>query len=340
MKPNDFRTVSEDTISFYVFDDLRYNQNGRKDFAIFRYDLLEEAIAKFREIPAEMTPALGMHLSAVSELDLIHRREGEVHLVSDYMSYPKWRQSPDVLSSVKALWDQFRPEWRMDGKCIGTTILIPLERNFERIPDPAFADKQLSPKRATFYMDKPNPLTAINEVYVPGEGWLDFESFYKKATDFGFHNPHCMKAQQFNVNYIDANGHTSQADVSPMDMQILFERYRMQHSEPYIINTMKERLAEEVSELVVQVPFKRDEYKESVEKALKAGEVDCVVKTLETMRDYGQTDHDIAQAIRLLARVQGIQERKPSLEQQMVSASEKSAQQKEPAGRNNIQPER
>lgn len=323
----DFRTVSEDQMSFYVFDDLRFQQNQRGDFDIYRFDTLREALEKFRNIPADMTPALGIHLNARSELDIMHRREGEVHLVTDYKAYSDWRQSPHVLHAVNTACDELRPEWQMNSKCVGETVLIPLERSFERIPDPVFADKQLNPKPPRFYGNRPTPLSAINEAYVPNEGWVDFKDFFKRASEFGFHNPHCMKVQQFNINYIDSKGHTGQADVSPMDMQILWERYTFQHGEEYSVNTARDRLADEVAELLVQGPF-QEEYKESVRKDLREGNLQSVTEGLQTMRDYGDTDQQIAAAQRLLARVGSLSLSKPSLEHQMLSAFKRSVKHK------------
>lgn len=112
----DNRTVSDDQHSFYVLDDLRFQKNpnrmNRGSFDIFYYDTLPEAMAKLKTLPDDMTPALGMHRDQMSELDLIHRRNGEYVLVTDYQNYSSWRTDPVVNASVDTLCAQLNVDWQ------------------------------------------------------------------------------------------------------------------------------------------------------------------------------------------------------------------------------------
>lgn len=302
----DHRTVSENQVSYYVFNDLRFQQNDRHDFDIFRFDTLEEAMSKFRQIPPDMTPALGMHRDARSELDLLHRREGDAVLVTDYLNFPKWRTDPDVQKAVDTACAAFDVQWQMDSRCLNTTILIPLERGFECLPNRVFSDKNLRLADPAHFGHQPSIYSAINEGYVEGEGWLAYPALRQNAERFGFHDPHCVKVRQFNINYIDTQGRTGQADISPMDLQILLERHIFQHGEPSAVKDAIKRLSEEISELLVSSDPERTTFAETLRKELSEGRIETASEALTTMRDFGEADHQIAVATRLLSRVQGI----------------------------------
>lgn len=313
MNPHDHRTVGEDKVSFYVFADLRAAQN-RHAFEIYRYDSLEDAMAKYCDLPESHTPALGMHLSACSELDLLQRRDGEHVLVTDYLNYPDWRTSPDVLDAVDTLCQDFRIQWQYDSKCLGTLILIPMERiPGYTIPDTAFNDKMLRPEEPLRYGRQPNPITAINEGFVPGQGWTDFQTLHAEAERFGYDDPRCVRVKTFNVNYTDANGHAGQADLRPMDLRILLDRYTLQYGEREQAEKLIDNLSHEISELLVVPGAARDDYARSLREDLNAGKVDDVVSSLELMRDHGETDRQRSAARCLLARCIGLEERQQSI---------------------------
>ena len=98
----DHRTVGEDWVSFYVFDDLRWQQRPQHSAEprtgpnIYRYDTLVEAVSKFKELPTHMRTAIGINLNAASELDIVHRFGEESVLVTDYMNLPAWRHNDAV----------------------------------------------------------------------------------------------------------------------------------------------------------------------------------------------------------------------------------------------------
>lgn len=341
----DYRTKDEAQISFLVFEDLRFAQNGGHGPAVYRYDDLESALSKYRETPEHMTPALGMHLSERAELDLIQRREGEHVLVTDFRNFSHWRTNDEVLRAVDHLCETLNIQWQMDSRCMAghATILIPLERGIEHIPDRVFSNKMLKPVDPRFWGDSPVSVTAINEAYVEGEGWMKQEEFLKQAEAFGYDSPHCLKVKWFNVNYIDDTGHTGQVDVPPLDMQILQERYRLCNANEHGIKTAIEQIAENVAELVVAAGPDRDHYTEQLKADFTQGRVASAVEALEAMRDYGDTDRNRSQARVMLARVKSLSMvlMKASLESRMSDASARAAdKRKNGPGRNSAEHER
>ncbi len=336
----DSRKSSEAEKSFYVVDDLRYQQNksrpGRGNFDIYRFDSLNEALGKFKEIPKDMTPALGMHKSERSELDLIHRREGEPVLVTDYLNFPDWRSDMFVDEVVKTACQDLNVQWQMNNKLIGNTVLIPLTNN-DFVPDKVFDDKNLSPKSSFIYSNNPNPLSAINEAYVEGKGWIPFDEFRREAESFGYHNPDLLKVTRFNVNYKDNRGNAGQADISPLDLQILEERYAILFGNEQVRATALRKLAEEVDEFGEDFDYydyhdgieDREEHVKSLEAAFSEGKVDEIVSYLREIADENVTDHDIARALSLASRIQGLATlRRPSLDTRINGAAEKQGQNK------------
>jgi len=340
----DQRTVPGDKITFYVWDDLRYQQNreisGRKDFDLFYYDTLEEALEKFKDVPDWMTPALGMSWG-MGEWDVIHRREHVTVLSRDFSTDERWRNNPDALGYVDRLCSVLNVAWVSEPRLIpNATILVPKTPWFQWLPDRAVLDKSLRLRERKSYLRQPSPLSAINEVFCQGDGWLPYEDFRKKAEDFGWKSPHCLRVHTFNVNYTDANGHEGQIDVSPSDFRILLERYTLQHGEPEEVQNAAQKLAAELDEFVYQ--FDTYEYKDraegSREESVNAlrdeileGRTEDIVSYLQLLVDENEfsSDEEKATAHNLLARVEGLRrsERQPDLDKQIAVAAERQAMQ-------------
>lgn len=339
----DQRTVPQDQITFYVFDDLRFQQNressGREDFDIFYYDTLDEALEKFKDVPAWMTPAFGMSWGR-GEWDIIHRREGYNVLSEDFRSDERWRNNPEVLGYVDHLCSVLNVAWVSDPRMIPhATIMTPRTPWFQWLPDRAVLDKALRPRKPQFYRQQPTPLSAINEVFCQGDGWLPYEEFRQKAEHFGWHSPHCLKVHTFNVNYTDSRGHEGQIDVSPGDFRILLERYTLQHGDPEAVQTAAQKLAADLDEFIYQ--FDTYEYKDRTEdenrevsvNALRdeilEGRTEDIISYLQLLVDENEfsSDEEKATAHYLLARVEGLSrsERKPELDKQISVAAERQA---------------
>lgn len=336
----DNRTVSEDQHSFYVFDDLRFQQNPSrlhgKTFDIYYYDTLPEALAKLKSIPAHMTPALGMHRDGRSELDLIHRRNGEYVLVTDYQNISSWRTDPVVKASVDALCNKLSIDWQMDSKLFKSTILLPLERGFHRIPDKGLMDKTLSPEPALFPGNKENPNTAILEVYSPAHGWMSYPQAAKAAEAFGFHDPNLLKIQQFNIRYQDSHGAIGQRDVSPMELQLLKERWQFQSSNLAVKREMAQGIAQELDDFLFSVhgaehAMGSPDQSSSVARLtsdILSGDIKDILSSLKSISDNSQmSDAVIAKAHFHLSRLTGLvhHTRKPSLSDIIQNADARSS---------------
>jgi len=324
----DNRTVSDEQHSYYVFDDLRFQQNAvrqnRGSADIFYYDTLEEALTKLHEIPEDMTPALGMHRSSMSELDLIHRRNGEYVLVSDYQNFSRWRTDPVVNATVNKLCTQLQVDWRMDSKCFRGTVLVPLERGFHRIPDKGTLDKCLHPKSPKYLQNTADPSTAVNEVFSPQQGWIPYAAAVKASEAFGFHDPNLLKIQQFNITYVDSHGKIGQRDVSPLEMNLLMERWKFQHGDPQLKADIAKRAADELDDFLFSAHI-TEHTQGAPDKAAAVSRISSdilsenttdIIRLLQDIRDDGhQSDAMIAQAHLHLARLEGFHNnmRRPSL---------------------------
>jgi len=325
----DYRSYSEEQISFYVFDDLRYQQNKRGEFNIYRYDTLSEAIAKFNELPHDMTTALGMHLDTYSELDLLHRREGENVLVSDYLNISKWRTSAAVHEALDTIIDTLKPEWQMDHKCIGESILIPLDR-FDTTADKYFNDKNLLPQQRDMPWQKASPISAVTEAYVDGKGWVDFKEVFAAAQNFGYQNAYCPKVQKFNFNYEDTQGHRSQADIGALDLQILRERYMLQHGNAEERKHITDRMANEVADLTCALTSAEyPSYLDALKRDFISGDTTRAMEALAALKSSHTTNYTTAMCDRLITRMAGIPSRKRTLDHQIQNAGKNTSHEKD-----------
>ena len=240
----DHRTVGEDWVSFYVFDDLRWQQRPQHSAEprtgpnIYRYDTLVEAVSKFKELPTHMRTAIGVHLNAASELDIVHRFGEESVLVTDYMNLPAWRHNDAVNRVVGHICEILNIEWQLDRHLLGATVAIPSARfSGFIIPDSYMSDKELVPREPERYGAKIDPYTAINEVFCEeGGGWIPLRE--AQAQGISFENPHLLKVSRFNVccktrptdkmsrAWDDGLHHM---DMSPLDLRILQEGYALRH---------------------------------------------------------------------------------------------------------------
>ena len=328
----DHRKDPNTDLSFYVLDDLRFQQNreisDRTSFDLYRFDTLSEAIGKLREIPAYMTPALGMQ-RGTGELDLVHRREGEYNLVTDYQNLPAWRNDSHVLDAVRQVCETLVIEWQLHNGPFNSSVLIPLDledltEGF--LPDTYFFDKDLRAELPAFW-DKASPNTAINEVFAPGKGWLDYQSARKLAEQFGYANPHCLKVTRFNVNYAEtANPRkTGQADISPKDLRLLMEKWHIREGNSYESLRATQRLADELSECVYgyqENPIDRQKHFSSFVDDLYKGNYENIDRVLT--KAPANTTLELNKIYELRYRIAGLasKERKPSLEETIQIAAD------------------
>ncbi|MDD2302837.1 MAG: hypothetical protein PHG30_09765 [Eubacteriales bacterium] len=209
----------EHTYSFYVVDNLRYMQDGQR-FIVESGLKLDAAIARYRGISDTQTKALGASIDEIKSLDLVHCRPaepGEVSgrnlLVADYLKIPAWKNNSLIaVNTVNILKEQL---------CIGLMFsnsrIIPLPEN--EVADPYFHDKYLMTQRRGDYM------SAVDQIYVVGHGWLGPHEFHEAFDDAGYKSPYFPYITAYNVNYyIPGRNQTGQADVTPNNFDKLVEK--------------------------------------------------------------------------------------------------------------------
>lgn len=342
----DHRTVGEDRMSFYVFDDLRWQQRPQHSAEprtgpnIYRYDTLVEAVSKFKELPTHMRTAIGIHLNAASELDIVHRFGEESVLVTDYMNLPAWRHNDAVNRVVGHICEILNIEWQLDRHLLGATVAIPSARfSGSIIPDSYMSDKELVPREPERYGAKIDPYTAINEVFCEeGGGWIPLREAQEKGISFD--NPDLLKVSRFNVRTKDEQGYTHNVDVSPLDLGILQEGYTLRYGEQYAFDKTLDRLVSDLYQFSKAAePYEYKDQGPDYEAQIKAtrdqlsrGETGAIKAYLDDFLAEGSSCKELmpkVQACCLLARVKNLdgleRYRKPTLNQQMEGAESRKA---------------
>ena len=153
-------------ISYYTIDDLRLPAKRllRKGWTMERFPTLEEALARYRALPASGIKALGLTdgthvLEVVKCLPLFpDDREGEDVLASDYSQFPLWSHEPEAakasVTCIAALGLRYR---------VSEPVLTP-------IPSPEGLPQELQGKFLWLNLSG-EVQSAINRVYVAGRGW-------------------------------------------------------------------------------------------------------------------------------------------------------------------------
>ena len=153
-------------ISYYTIDDLRLPAKRllRKVWTMERFPTLEEALARYRALPASGIKVLGLTdgahvLEVVKCLPLFpDDREGEDVLASDYSQFPLWSHEPEAakasVTCIAALGLRYR---------VSETVLTP-------IPSPEGLPQELQGKFLWLNLSG-EVQSAINRVYVAGRGW-------------------------------------------------------------------------------------------------------------------------------------------------------------------------
>lgn len=225
----DFRKGSNDALSFYVYNNLRAVQDKMKS-SIYRYNTLQEAMDKFNELPKTYTTAIGGSIYGTQEIDFIHRIQGEPVLVTDFKQLNFWKDDPAVQKAIDESIAYLNVKYEGNHDLLdGHSILVELERYQDpKHMDPYYDDKQLYP------FVSQHLISAIDEAFVEGHGWLPIRDILKMADNYGYNNPECPKIGRVNVNYITKDGRRGQADMSTHDFGVLkakTERYLEQQNE-------------------------------------------------------------------------------------------------------------
>ena len=196
----DYRTdpAATDKLSFYVYDNLRSHVD-RGGGNVFRCDSVPEAAAVCRYVSAEHPDwrvALGDSILGTSEIDLI-QKVGDVDcVVNDYQQLDFWRDAPEVKEAIQEAAGRLQVEWQVDRSILGSPIIVPYSPG-ETPLDPYLQGKALRP------MNPENALSAIQEAFVEGKGWLSPDELRAASKAYGHDNPECPRVSRLNASYVD-----------------------------------------------------------------------------------------------------------------------------------------
>ena len=113
-------------IFYYTVDDLRLlaKRPLRKGRSMERFSTLEEALARYRALPASGIRALGL-TDGVHVLELVkclpllpNGRKGTDVLASDYRQFPLWAQEPEAAKATEACISSLALHYRVKGNVI------------------------------------------------------------------------------------------------------------------------------------------------------------------------------------------------------------------------------
>lgn len=228
---------ADEKFSFYVVENLRFEQDKTGNFSLTRYDKLEDAIKSFYELPNSFTSALGGVLGK-GEIDFIHRINGEAVLVNDFKHMESW-DNPMVHRALEIIKSRLGVEYESDVRMFcDHSVLVPLQ-NEKPTLNSYFMDKYLRPqedaeKAVILRYGSPDQYpenhpvhtehfnSAVNEVYVGSQGWINGEEFFNKLNSINsYESSERFKVTKININYVDMNGRTGQADINPHEFALL-----------------------------------------------------------------------------------------------------------------------
>lgn len=163
-------------ISYYTIDDLRLPAKRllRKGWTMERFPTLEEALARYRALPASGIRALGL-TDGVHVLELVKCLpllpddcEGEDVLASDYRQFPLWAQEPEAAKAAEACIASFALRYRVKGNVV------------EPLPAPEGLPQELQGNFLWLNLSG-EAQSAIHQVYVAGTGWVSPGILHRKA---------------------------------------------------------------------------------------------------------------------------------------------------------------
>ena len=163
-------------ISYYTVDDLCLPAERplRKGRSVEQFPTLEEALTRYRALPAAGIRVLGLTdgihvLKLVKCLPLFpDDREGEDVLASDYRQFPLWAQEPEAAKAAVTCTAALGLRYRVKGNVV------------EPIPSPEGLPRELQGKFLWLNLSG-EAQSAIHQVYVAGTGWTSPGVLHRKA---------------------------------------------------------------------------------------------------------------------------------------------------------------
>ena len=155
------------SIFYYTMDDAgRRKSPSAKQSVVERFHNLNDALARYRELPATGEKALGM-ADGIRALELVRcvplfptDREGESILSSDPRKHPFWAKRTEAILAMETCKRMLKLRYMTQG-----IIRVP-------IPDAQELPKELKGKRLWMKEPHDDPKTAIQRVRVIGKGLM------------------------------------------------------------------------------------------------------------------------------------------------------------------------
>lgn len=199
-------------MDYYVYENLRASAMDGQGNNIHRYDDLDEAIDRFKELPDDWTTAIGCSIDRKEEIDLVHRVNGEAVKVMDFYGIDVFAKRKDLHEAMARLEDSLGLRYqRTFGIHPRKSVLSPIEP-FGHI------DKYMEDKILVIPKDSRSThlLASINELYVEGKGWMEFMDFVKAYPNDSYTDPKAPVVTKVNATYLAyESDRIGQADMSP-----------------------------------------------------------------------------------------------------------------------------
>lgn len=207
-------------LTFYVFDNLRFGAPGMPSSGnIYRYPTLDEAIHHYQHLPEKWTSAIGCSIGGIYEIDLVHKVNEEHVRVNDFYHLDKFKDREDVHAAMTKLETDLPIKYQyLSGLFPSSSVLCPLEPANYRYHE--VDTMMLAPSKGA-----KSVLSAINELYVDGRGWMSRDDFYETYGHSNyFLDPTRPVVERINVNYREkGKPYLNQRDVSPVCFAQMFE---------------------------------------------------------------------------------------------------------------------
>ncbi len=211
--------LESEPLKFYVVNNLR-SQQDKTSFDVYRFDSLDEAYDCYSKYCDSYTSALGITISPGREIDLVHSRGAEPVLVTDYRKIDGFKDNPLVLQAVEHVIGELGIQREGNYELFNQWIEIPLNKGEDA--NSYLDNKRLLPK------DPKSPISAINEAFCDGRGWIKANDLFKELSDYDpYTNPVHLKISSVNVNYIRTDTkEVGQMDLIPSHLGIMLERFK------------------------------------------------------------------------------------------------------------------
>lgn len=206
-------------MSFYVFNNLRGRQDQVK-YEVYRFDSLEKAIAKYKELPEEWTSAIGCSINLTAEIDVVHRIHGASVLVNDYKKIDSFRNREDMHDVISLLKKNLNiTQELINGIHPYVSIIAPI---VEKPYLSSFLQNRILIGRSAHLED------SIDEVFVQDKGWMEKKEFAQLNTNQYLNSYHPI-VTQINVKSRNVNDQSIEyMDISPQEF-ILMKDHTLKH---------------------------------------------------------------------------------------------------------------